>query len=231
MDRNVGGTKRRVVVAVVLVALVMSAAAAEAAAKTVNVTSGNYAGKTSERGAVTFKIANRRIIGFLTYDGYNGSCGQGGGPGFKISITKRNIPINAAGKFSTGITLAGTGQVGAQRHRHTHRHRCREPSHRHDRQPDPGTPYGPANTATTRPSQQRRREHRGERVANERLWISRSVPALFDRTWPLPNIAILRQATQPNRQLRRPPTGPPASGVSRLEGHPHSGDGCPHRFL
>ena len=107
MDRNVGGTKRRVLVTVVLVALVMSAAAAEAAAKTVTVTSGNYAGKTSERGAVTFKVAHRRIIGFLTYDAYNGSCGQGGGPGFKISITKRSIPINAAGKFSTGITLQG----------------------------------------------------------------------------------------------------------------------------
>ena len=108
MDRNAGGTKRRVLVMLVLVVLVLSAAAAaEAAARTVNVTSGNYAGKTSERGAVTFKVAHRRIIGFLTYDGYNGSCGQGGGPGFKISITKRSIPINAAGKFSTGITLQG----------------------------------------------------------------------------------------------------------------------------
>jgi len=107
MVRNAGVSKRRVVVAVALVALVMSAAVAEAAVKTVPVVSGNYAGKTSERGAVTFKIAKRQIVGFLAYDGYNGTCGQGGGPGFKISITKRNIPINAAGKFSTGITLQG----------------------------------------------------------------------------------------------------------------------------
>jgi len=94
-----------VVVVSASVALALSAAVAQAAVKTVIVASGNYAGKTSERDTVTFKIARREIINFSTYDGYNGSCGQGGGPSFRISVAKRNIPINAAGKFSTGITL------------------------------------------------------------------------------------------------------------------------------
>jgi len=110
MDRQLAigtRTKRRLVVVLTVVVLVVSGAVAQAAVKTVAVTSGSYAGKTSERGAVTFKIVHRQITGFLTYVGYNGSCGQGGGPGFKISIAKRNIPINAAGKFSTGITLQG----------------------------------------------------------------------------------------------------------------------------
>jgi hypothetical protein len=89
---------------VLLLSAAFVALCATVAGATVAVASGSYVGRTSERVPVTFKISRRAITNFATTDGYNGSCGQGGGPGFSIHVG-RNIPINAAGHFSINIAL------------------------------------------------------------------------------------------------------------------------------
>jgi hypothetical protein len=82
--------------------LLTTAGAALAAAK---VSTGNYFGTTSERVAVTFKVVagGNAITGFKTGLGYNGKCGQGGGPGYNVNVSR--IAIAADGKFSKKTTL------------------------------------------------------------------------------------------------------------------------------
>jgi hypothetical protein len=66
---------------------------------------GKYFGSNSEHNTVTFKAVSHgtAITGFKTTLGYNGKCGQGGGPGYNVSIAKIAIPAN--GKFSKKTTL------------------------------------------------------------------------------------------------------------------------------
>jgi hypothetical protein len=70
-----------------------------------HVTTGSYTGTTSEHIAVTFKVVSggHAITNFKTEIGYNGKCGQGGGPGYNVVISR--IAIAANGKFSKKTTL------------------------------------------------------------------------------------------------------------------------------
>jgi hypothetical protein len=69
------------------------------------VTAGIYSGTTSEHGPVTFKVVSggHAITNFKTQLGYNGKCGQGGGPGYNVVISRIAIP--ASGKFAKKTTL------------------------------------------------------------------------------------------------------------------------------
>ena len=66
--------------------------------------SGSYRGTTSENVSVTFKIKSGAISNFSTFLGYNGQCGQGGGPAYQAKASR--IAIGAGGKFSKKVTLA-----------------------------------------------------------------------------------------------------------------------------
>jgi hypothetical protein len=95
------------VLACALLALTANAIAAKSSKAPVK--GATYTGSTSERVPVTFKVAKngKRIQGFTTRLGYNGQCGQGGGPSFEIKIA--SIAIRAGGKFaaSTKGTFSG----------------------------------------------------------------------------------------------------------------------------
>ncbi len=82
---------------------------AQASTKLVKVTAGPYAGMSSEKAAVTFTVSGRTIRSFKTTIGYNGKCGQGGGPGFNIDASKVSLAKN--GTFSATITLVGPGKA------------------------------------------------------------------------------------------------------------------------
>ena len=100
---------RRSPVAVLFVAAaitVTGGALAQGAGHTVSVKAGSYKGTTSEHSPVTFKISGRSIRNFSTTAYYNGSCGQGGGPGFTIDA-KGPIKIDKYSKFSASLTLVG----------------------------------------------------------------------------------------------------------------------------
>lgn len=86
-----------------VVALLAFGAAGTAIAKAP--TKGNYQGLTSERIAVTFNVpgGGKRILNFTTALGYDGKCGQGGGPGFEINVKSIRV---SHGKFSA--TTKGT---------------------------------------------------------------------------------------------------------------------------
>lgn len=85
------------------VALLAFGAADTAVAKAP--TKGNYQGLTSENIAVSFKVpaGGKSILNFTTALGYNGKCGQGGGPGFEINVKSIRV---SHGKFSA--TTKGT---------------------------------------------------------------------------------------------------------------------------
>jgi len=61
---------------------------------------GPYTGTTSESIAITFKVSHNRkhVLNLSTEIGYNGKCGQGGGPGFKV--TARSLTLKRNGTFS-----------------------------------------------------------------------------------------------------------------------------------
>jgi hypothetical protein len=71
-----------------------------------HVQSGSYEGTTGKTGgaSVTFTVAanGKRILGFSTSLGYNGKCGQGGGPGFEIKVA--SMAISKKGAFSAKTT-------------------------------------------------------------------------------------------------------------------------------
>ena len=66
---------------------------------------GSYTGTTSEHIPVTLKVVDggHAITQFKTQLGYNGKCGQGGGPGYHVVISRIAVP--ASGKFSKKTTL------------------------------------------------------------------------------------------------------------------------------
>lgn len=68
-------------------------------------TAGTYSGTTSEHQPVTLKVVSNgdAITNFNTLLGYNGKCGQGGGPGYHVVISRIAIP--ASGEFSKKTTL------------------------------------------------------------------------------------------------------------------------------
>jgi len=94
--------RRGLAIALATCAAVATAGAAVAAN---HVDPGFYFGTTSEHGTVTFKVVanGAAITNFKTQLGYNGKCGQGGGPGYNVVIPRIAIP--ATGKFSKKTTL------------------------------------------------------------------------------------------------------------------------------
>ncbi len=71
---------------------------------------GSYAGTSSEKSPVTFKVAKggTSIQGFTTAIGYDGKCGQGGGPGYTVAASRIAIKN---GRFS--ITTSFKGPVAS----------------------------------------------------------------------------------------------------------------------
>ena len=69
---------------------------------------GAYVGTTSEKGSVAFTVSKSAatVQSFTAQLGYNGKCGQGGGPGFEISIP--SMKLSKAG----GFTATTTGVAG-----------------------------------------------------------------------------------------------------------------------
>jgi hypothetical protein len=67
---------------------------------------GTYEGTSSEKGPVTLEVAKggAAVVGFKTVIGYDGKCGQGGGPGFEPQVAK--APIKK-GRFSVTVMFKG----------------------------------------------------------------------------------------------------------------------------
>ena len=67
--------------------------------------SGNYSGKTnnSDKGPVTFtySAAKNEITHFKSQLGYNGACGQGGGPNYTFTVAV--IKLTKSHTFSTTV--------------------------------------------------------------------------------------------------------------------------------
>ena len=84
-----------------LLSLVL-AAAAPAAGKAPK--AGTYEGASSEKGPVTLKVAKGAVVSLKTAIGYDGKCGQGGGPGFEPQVSKASIK---KGSFSVTVTFKG----------------------------------------------------------------------------------------------------------------------------
>ncbi|HEX7609029.1 MAG TPA: hypothetical protein VF380_00020 [Solirubrobacteraceae bacterium] len=74
-----------------------------------SVRSGKYSGLTSEGGPVTLTAAagGRTITHFKAVLGYNGKCGQGGGPA--LTAAPASMTVQAGGSFSKDVTLSLTG--------------------------------------------------------------------------------------------------------------------------
>jgi hypothetical protein len=98
------GSQRFVRRAVALVGCTMLATAGVALAAT-PLGTGRYFGATSEHESVTFTVVSHgtALTNFKTTLGYNGKCGQGGGPGYNVNVARIAIP--ASGKFSKKTTL------------------------------------------------------------------------------------------------------------------------------
>ena len=66
--------------------------------------SGHFAGASSEHGAVSLSVsANHKVVtNFVTQIGYNGACGQGGGPIYRINVAR--MAIGKAESFSAHTT-------------------------------------------------------------------------------------------------------------------------------
>ncbi len=62
-----------------------------------------YKGVNSETEPVTLKVSKTgsQVASFKTLVGYNGACGQGGGPAFTIKA--KNVPISSSGKFKAHV--------------------------------------------------------------------------------------------------------------------------------
>ncbi|HSZ13350.1 MAG TPA: hypothetical protein VK790_04875 [Solirubrobacteraceae bacterium] len=95
---------RGALVMVLAATLVFGAALAAAAVKV-----GKYSGTTSEGGPVTLTVAanKKTITHFNAVLGYNGKCGQGGGPG--LTAAPASLPIAKNGGFARSVTLSLTG--------------------------------------------------------------------------------------------------------------------------
>lgn len=93
--------RRRALAGAAIACLPLTVAAVAGATKPVKgpIKGSAYGGTTSEHGAVTFMVSKngKRIVNFKTNLGYNGHCGQGGGPGYEIQIS--SIAIGPGGKF------------------------------------------------------------------------------------------------------------------------------------
>ena len=99
------GKHWRAAAAAAVATMAIGGGLAQATSKLVKVKAGPYAGMTSEKIPVTFTVSGRSIKTFRTQIGYNGRCGQGGGPGYAISVA--SIALKRDGSFSAKVTLVG----------------------------------------------------------------------------------------------------------------------------
>jgi hypothetical protein len=108
MTERLNIVKSRCLVAPALACALLVGATGAAVAKAP--TKGNYQGLTSERTAVTFKVSSggKRVLNFSTSLGYNGKCGQGGGPGFEIKVKSMRV---SHGKFAAATEGTLTGAL------------------------------------------------------------------------------------------------------------------------
>jgi hypothetical protein len=98
--------KRRTSRAAALALLLSLALASVALAAGKAPKAGTYEGTSSEKGPVALKVAKGggAVVSFKTAIGYDGKCGQGGGPGFEPKVT--HAPIKK-GRFSATVTFKG----------------------------------------------------------------------------------------------------------------------------
>jgi hypothetical protein len=102
-------------VACMPLALLASGAAAKGHGKSKGPVKGaTYTGTTSEMETLSFKVSTsgRDVLSLTTDIGYDGACGQGGGPGFDVDV--KSIAIEKGGKFSaktTGVFPSSTLKV------------------------------------------------------------------------------------------------------------------------
>jgi hypothetical protein len=64
---------------------------------------GGYVGRTSEQRPVTFTVTHGRIAHFKAELGYNGQCGQGGGP--DLTAAPPAIAVGRGGRFAVSVRL------------------------------------------------------------------------------------------------------------------------------
>jgi hypothetical protein len=97
---------RRVLAAMLILSLLLAAVALAAKAPK----AGTYEGTSSEKSPVAFKVSSggTQVQSFKTAIGYDGKCGQGGGPGYTAAAGR--IPIKN-GRFS--ITTSFKGPVAS----------------------------------------------------------------------------------------------------------------------
>jgi hypothetical protein len=104
LDRPRGRSRARGAIAIALILSLVLAAVALAAKKAPK--PGTYAGTSSEKSPVTFKVSKggASIQGFKTTIGYDGKCGQGGGPGYTVAVGRIAIKN---GSFSIATSFKG----------------------------------------------------------------------------------------------------------------------------
>ena len=110
LTRRVAGRRRLISILAVCAGLLATGTALAAT----SVLPGSYFGTTSEHGTVTLKVVAHgpAITSFKSSLGYDGKCGQGGGPDFNVDVSR--IAIGKGGKFSKWATLRapGNSEVG-----------------------------------------------------------------------------------------------------------------------
>lgn len=89
---------------VVLGAAVAALAAVSIAAASAAVPAGSYTGTTTEKGPISFTVAKggTAVQSFTVALGYDGKCGQGGGPTFSVAV--KSIAVAANGSFQASVT-------------------------------------------------------------------------------------------------------------------------------
>ncbi len=99
--------------ALALAAVFLSFAVASAgAAAGKGPAAGQYAGTTTETGAITFTVAKngKAVQAFKVSLGYDGKCGPGGGPTFDLAV--KSIALSATGAFHTSVTAHDNATAG-----------------------------------------------------------------------------------------------------------------------
>ncbi len=114
--RRLGRRRARGVLAAVLILSLLLAAVALAAKKAPE--AGTYEGTSSEKSQVTFKVSSggTAIQSFKTTIGYNGKCGQGGGPGYtaaagRIAIKNGSFSITTSFKGPVASVASKQGKI------------------------------------------------------------------------------------------------------------------------
>lgn len=103
-NRPRGRRRARAAIAAVLILSLLLVAVALAAKKAPK--PGTYEGTSSEKSPVTFKVSSggTAVQSFKTAIGYDGKCGQGGGPGYTAAAGRIAIKN---GSFSITTTFKG----------------------------------------------------------------------------------------------------------------------------